>query len=181
MKYFIIALTVLFIALPARAATTPITDEFVASYYKNCMDQRDQRMAAEAQDSLCTCTGQKMKESMTIDDIRLMGQQDQAARNMLNKMMLDVYVPCMGAPVKDMINTQCMSENKIDAMNIKKDALCGCMSDKTSAWFTTNGRDLMVKALAENPNIIDPMTPVMESPEFRQVSYENMLSCLPAK
>jgi hypothetical protein len=185
MRYFFIALTALFFALPSQAAV-PINDEFVAAYQKNCMAQRNQRMTMETQDSFCACTGQKMKETMTVDDIQTMGGQDQAARNMLNKVMLDVYVPCMDGLVREMVNDECMANNQVDAgnarlapLNINKNDLCKCMSDKTGAWYVTNGRSLMTKVLADNPNIVDPMTPVTESQEYKDAVLQNMLSCVP--
>ena len=96
MRYFIFFLLAAFLSLPALAQT-PITTEMSNAYYNSCMGARDQRMSNDAQDSLCTCTAMKMKEAMSVEDIRVMGQNDQDGRNMLNKMLLDVYVPCMSA------------------------------------------------------------------------------------
>ena len=96
-------------------------------------------------------------------------------------MLLDVYTPCMQAPLAEMVRDQCIQDEKVDFGKMHKSDLCTCTADKTAAWFTTNGRDMMAEVLAADPNIYDPMEPVLNSVKFKQESMANMLACLPAK
>lgn len=180
MKYFYIIMAVLFFTLPAQAQT-PVNDEMAKAYYDSCMGKRDQRMSTEAQDSLCTCTSEKMKETMSVEDIRTMGRDDQAGRDMLNKMMLNVYAPCMHRPIAEMVRDQCMMEDRMQSTRMHKVDLCACIGDKMGVWFTTNGRDLMAEVLAQNPNISDPIGPVMASQPFMNTTMDTMMACQPVK
>lgn len=203
MRYFIVFFAVLLISLPALAVDpvpaavaeeapqqeppqtppghTPVNDEMAKAYYDSCMGQRDQRMSNEAQDSLCTCTAEKMKTAMSVEQIRTMGQNDQDGRNMLNKMLLDVYAPCMAEPLAEIIEDQCRLDEKMEVKGMHKTELCACVAQKTGEWFTVEGRDAMAEVLAGNPNISDPISPVMESPGFKEKSFANMLACAPVK
>ena len=180
MRYFIIFFAVTLISLPALAQT-PVNDEMAKAYYDSCMGTRDQRMSNEAQDSLCTCTSEKMKTAMSVEEIQAMGQNDQAGRDMLNKMLLDVYSPCMAEPLAEILEDQCRMGDDSKIRHMHKAELCACIAQKTGEWFVTNGRDAMAEVLAANPNISDPIAPVMNSPRFREQSTANMMTCMPAK
>lgn len=180
MRYFIIVLLLSVLPLPA-AAQTKINDETAKAYYDSCMGARDRRMSREAQDSLCECTSKKMQEKMSVEDVRTMGQNDQDGRLMLNKMMLDVYAPCMQEPLSELVHDRCMTEDRMSAPYTHKADLCACIGEKTGEWFTTGGRDLMAGVLEKNPNISDPFNPVLQTDAFTNVMLDNMISCVPAR
>lgn len=179
MKYLAIVLATFFLAAAPAQAQTKISPEIGKAYYDSCMGLRDPRMSTESQDSLCTCTAAKMQETMSVENIRTMGQNDQAGREMLNKMLLDVYAPCMQLPIAEMVNDQCMMEDKMASSHMHKTDLCACVGDKTGTWFSSNGRDLMAQVLAENPNISDPMGPIMASKPFMDATFATMMECQP--
>ncbi len=164
-------------------AQTPISKETANAYYNNCMLTPDKRMSKDTHMMLCSCTSVKMMETMTIEDIQVMAQQSQAGRDMLNKMLLNVYAPCMNFPVQDLVELECLQDKKIDMAGVKMDrsALCHCVAKKTGTWFSSTGTALMAKVIAKNRNITDPIGPVMDSPDFRRESYDNLISCLEEK
>ncbi len=175
--FFLFGLSITFPAV----AQTPVSDEMARAYYDSCMGQRDQRMSSEAQDSLCTCTAKKMQETMSVEDIRTMGQNDQVGRDMLNKMLIDVYAPCMAEPLAEILEDQCLLGDDKKIKHMHKANLCACMAEKTGAWFATGGRNAMAEVLAANPNINDPIGPVMDSPLFKEQTMTNITACMPAK
>jgi|GEM_PF-795651 len=198
MKHFIILIAALLISLPAWAEgettdttktsaestqsstdiPTDITPELTKAYYDSCMGARDQRMSRASQDFLCSCTAEKMMETMSVEDIRSMGQENQEGRNMLNRVLLDVYAPCMSAPLAEMVSNECMLEGEMNAKGMHKIDLCHCIGEKTGAWFSGSGRDLMADVLKKNPNITDPVGPIMNSTQFKKESFANMQACL---
>lgn len=153
------------------------------AYYENCTSKQDPRMSPQSQQAMCACTSVKMMENLSVQDIAVMGQNNQAGRNMLNKMMLDVYAPCMQYPVEDMISVSCLKDDKIDKMNLRmdKNKLCSCMAKRTGIWFQESGRDLMANLLAVNPNITDPISPVVDSAEFQKASYHSLTTCMKSR
>ncbi len=179
MRYFI-ALAILIMVLPVSAAAqTAISEEMANAYYENCKNRPDPRMKPETQDALCACTSVMMMEHMSVEDVQTMKGNDQAGRNALNKMMLEVYAPCMNYPVQDLVGSQCMENPQIArTAGVSKKALCECMAKKTATWFTDEGRALIARVIRENPNVYDPIGPVMESSTFKSKSYSHMMACM---
>lgn len=180
MKKILSLILLSLLAWPASA--TPIGQQQSTDYYNNCLTQRDDRLSESGHKALCACSAAQMSESMTVEDIQTMGQDSPAGRMMLNKMLIHVYAPCMQYPVQDLVKADCLKDPKIDMMQLKtgKDLLCGCMAEKTGQWLATNGGSLMAELLEKNPNMADPITPVMESKSFEKESYNNLLACMNA-
>lgn len=166
-------------AAPALAAM-PVGKDMANSYYANCLDKRDERMTEDSQKAMCACTAAKMMESMTVEDMTVMSSDTPDSRLMLNKMLIEVYAPCMSFPVQDLVETQCLNDEKVATIGFRqtKKSLCHCMAEKTGQWFTTRGKYLMFELLQKNPNITDPISPVMESKSFKEESYSNLRACL---
>lgn len=161
-------------------AQTPITKDAANAYYRNCKAQSDPRLRPETQEELCACTAVQMMEKMSVQEVQTMSHNDQSGRMALNKMLVEVYAPCINFPVQDMISEECMNDPKVDMAGLKMDkaVLCDCMGEKTGAWMASAGKALMGQILAGNPNITDPIGPVMENKAFRQQAYENMMACM---
>lgn len=174
----LITLLLLIPALPGHA--TQLNKDQANAYYKNCVAQSDPRLSQKSQEALCSCTSAMMTQQMSVEDIQTMGQNTQAGRDALNKMLLDVYAPCMQFPVEDLVATECLKDEKISMMGLKSDrrALCGCIAARTGAWLKSTGRSIMSGLIGRNANITDPISPVMDSPEFRSASYDNLVSCM---
>jgi len=181
MRIFLFTIaTLLFLPQAAAIAQTAMSKEQANNYYASCKAKQDPRMSTPAQDAFCACTSVKMMEAMSVEDVQTMAGNDQAGRNALNKMLIDVYAPCMSYPVEELVGAKCYNDPKLGALGLKKskEKICDCVGQKTAAWFVDEGRDLMRNVLAQNPNIFDPIDPVMESAAFKSQSYENMMHCM---
>jgi hypothetical protein len=182
MKHYssLILLSALLFLTPAVARATPISKATANAYYSNCMKQADPRLSPQNQQALCACTSSQMMQSLTMEDMQAMGQKTAAGNAALNKMLINVYAPCITYPVQDLLNSQCMSDPKVkaigSAMNMGR--LCGCMSKRTGDWYAVQGRALMAQILAQNPNVVDIITPVMQSKQFNDQAYANLRACL---
>lgn len=177
---FILTLLLLLICTVSAHAQTPVSNEEAVNYYNSCKQKADPRMRPETHDAFCACTAEKIMQNMSVEEVRTMGEQSQAGRDMLNKMLVDVYAPCMNYPVTDLVEAKCLSNKNLDVTGVKtpKDTICFCTATKTAEWFVQEGRTLMKSVLMKNPNIMDPIEPVMESRAFKSQSYSNMISCL---
>ena len=178
--FFAFALCV--VAFSAHAET-PVSKETANTYFGNCMAKRDPRMTTKSQEELCACTAAKMTEVMTMEDIKRMGQQTQEGIQSFNLMMTHVYMPCIGAPVHDLLMTECLADKKIDEQQFKIDKgdLCGCIAGKTGKWMADQGPAMMEIILKKNPHITDPIQPIMDSPDFRREQMDNLLRCVMKK
>lgn len=170
-----------FAQLRAQTAT-PVSKEMANSYFVQCMASRDERMSDKTQEELCACTSAQMMSSMTVEEIRVMGENSSRGRKMLNKMLVEVYGPCMSGPVQDLVIGGCDTDPRIALADqtINRRALCSCMARRTGQWFASEGTSIMMRILREKPFTEDPITPIMESKVFKDASYESMLSCISA-
>lgn len=176
-------LAVLFVFLSflpeqAKAQKTPVGKEMADAYYQNCMAKPNEILSDKTKDMLCTCTAARMMKSLTVEEMRTMAQNDEAGRLALNKMLVEVYTPCMEFPIRDLIYDNCI-KNKASMPTIKNsEGLCGCMASETAEYAAKEGPQTIQKALKDNPFITDPMGPLMESDDFQKASQKFTMSCL---
>jgi hypothetical protein len=180
MNHLLRLLLLLCLLAPSAAFAQAVDKATANAYYKNCMAQSDPRLTPDSQSALCSCTAAQMTKSMTLQDMKDLGQQTPAGEAALNKMLLNVYAPCMTYPVQDLVNSQCANDPKIKAIGsaMSMDRLCGCMAKKTGDWYAVQGRGLMAQILARDPHITDIITPIMESRQFNDQAYANLRACL---
>ncbi len=177
-RFMICFVATLFLCQTVRAQT-PIDNRTSTVFYQNCLEKRDARMTEESQAEFCACSATEMQNSMSVEEIQTMFAQSQEGRNMLNKMLVQVYAPCMNYPVQDMIEMSCRTDPKVAALKLKGDIsdLCYCMGKETGKWFAENGPPLLFALLKKDPNITDPITPIMESHVVKKESYNFLMSC----
>jgi len=181
-KFIIIVIsTFLLVFICGNAfAGTPLTKEQANNFYLNCKGKQDTRMRPESQDAMCACTSAAVMQAMSLEDIQVMSGNTPESRIALNKMLLHVYAPCMSYPVQDLVGMQCLSDPNIDKMGVKipKESLCSCIAENTAAWFVNEGRTLMEEVLKKDPNILDPIGPIMETSSFKAQTYNSMVACM---
>ena len=172
----------LFILLTSQAAMaqTPIPEEQANQFFSACSLTVDPRLTAKNQESMCACNAAYMLEHMSVEDVQTMAQNTPEGRLALNKMLIEVYAPCMNFAVHDLLLTQCLRDPKVKALgaNMPVQDICRCTAETTSSWFAKEGREQMREVLKQNPNIYDPIEPVMSTPSFQKQAYENMVACI---
>lgn len=182
MKHVLILIVTLLLGAGfcAPSQATPVTSDMANAFYKSCLGKQDQRMSPDTQKSMCACNAAMIMKNMSVEEIQTMKENTQEGRNMLNKMLLDVYAPCMNYPVHDLVFGECLRNESLNKAGIAlpRQQICGCMATKMSLWFTKEGGALMRKILEEQPNVYDPIGPIMDSQEFKSQSYSTMMSCL---
>jgi hypothetical protein len=174
----------LFLMMTSQAsalAQTPVSKQTANNFFENCAKLRDERMSVDSQNAFCSCSSVKMMENMNMEELHIMYEQSERGRLVLNKMLIDVYAPCMSIPVQDLVSGNCLSDPKLQALNLKDPSLyelCGCMSMLAGEWYQTRGRELMRELIEQDPFINDPINPIIDSKEFQNSSYEFMTRCM---
>jgi len=171
----IIALTLfsLWAVMPQANAQTALSSEQAISYQQSCVNNRDERMTFDTQKLFCECTAHHMMSSLTVEDLMMVQGDGQAARNAINKMMMNVYAPCMEFPVRDLIFGRCM-ENEYQV----EKGICECLANKMADYSAEKAQKYLSEILRDNPNIEDPMGPIVNHASFRQHEKRLALSCI---
>lgn len=155
--------------LASAHAATPLTNGMVNDYFKRCMQgvKKDGTMRPETQKPYCVCTALRMKTSMSQEDVAALSRNDRAA---LNKVLIDVNGPCMQYPVQDLIYSRCIN-------SVKNQPACSCLSRKAGEYTKQEAQKKLPKLLADNPNLEDIMSPIINTPEFDRAQEQIAASC----
>jgi len=109
-------------------SATPITKDAANAYYEQCNSQPAQGITQKSKEYLCACTAAKMMQSMQVEDVQAMAQQNQAGRDAMNNMLINVYAPCMNYPAKDHYYNNCITDPKTKTLSRNPQGLCNCMA-----------------------------------------------------
>ena len=160
-------------------AQTPVSAQTANQYYYNCKANQDPRMSAASQDAMCACNAAMMQRNFTMEDMQLMLEDSYESRQALNAMLLNVYAPCINFPLHDLLFDNCMSDRKVQRMRstLPVEKFCGCVAENTSEWMANEGRNIMVDVIEQNPNIYDPIEPIMNHKDFLAEAMRNRTVC----
>lgn len=180
MKYLLLAFVVFF-SLPALAQTT-VTKEQANTYFASCVEnaaQTEQRFSKQSQEMFCACTAARLTQYFTMDDMRLMtSKTDPNARVALNKMIVNIYAPCMEEPTREYHYATCVSNPQVARLGQSPETLCRCAADQIAAHLATNGARQFQEILNRDPNIVDPMQALYDDPKFQSFAQTKLLGCL---
>ena len=173
MKYFVVMIALLCIAAPA-SAQTPVSKDMADQYLANCLKQAPQPgLSAEGQKTVCACTAGRLPQFFTMEDWSAMTNSDPAvARPAANKMMVDVYAPCMEVPTREKYYALC-AENP----SVNQD-MCKCTADSIAAYMKNNGSKVFGEILANNPMSQDPMAELEKNGNFMAYKEAAARNCI---
>lgn len=179
MRCFVILLAILF--SNTALAATPVSQQTANAYYQSCISRADERMSLSAQEGLCSCAAARMVTTMTLEDLVQMKPESGPGRAAYNKMLAEVYGPCMQFPIEDELHNECMRDSKIKQFALRdQGALCHCMAKKTGALMPDQAPGLMRNIIKHNPGISDPFKALLNNQTLREQAYNNIYSCLTA-
>ena len=174
MKNFIMMATLLILSgLSTHAqAGTALTDDMTKKYFDNCVvgAQKEATMTPDNQNKFCACTAMNMQKSMTQEDVAALSSRGDTQRNAVNIMLIKVNGPCLQYPTHDLLNNKCMTD-------LGKADVCSCVANKMAFFMKDISGRMLPKLLAENPNLFDTQTPILESPEFVETERKIVLAC----
>lgn len=173
----ILLLLYLFMIVTAQLALaqTRISDEGKQAYFRNCLQQTDERISEQTHAIFCQCTAHFMQQNMSVEEIQTMSTQTQDARNILNKVVIQVYAPCMEFPVRDLIYNECRKEKD----QVSND-ICTCLADEMASYTAQTAQERLTTVLQTTPNITDPMDPIINSDAFHEKEKMVAMECIQA-
>lgn len=157
---------------------SPEMKDFGNRYYGNCMEKKHPILKGENLQYLCACSAARIMKSMTPEQAAVMGTDTPEGLEQRNNMMLNVYVPCMKAPVEALLYQGCTSDpnTRKSIKNIKE--VCGCTAKTMSEHIQDKAPAYIAESLRVNPLSTDPMAAFLNSPEYLQKAQTNLMGCL---
>lgn len=175
----IISLTVLILMGANTAnAQTPVSKEIANNYFENCKSQSDPRFSAASQEMFCACTAAQMVQNFTIEDMQASGRQDEIGRAATNKLIVNVYAPCIQYPAREYHYNTCIQNPKTKILGGNVEGICGCTSGKVAGYLAQNAQSLFQEILANNPTIADPMQALYDDAGFQKTVQGQLMSCI---
>ena len=161
------------------ANATPVDRPMAEAYFQNCKSQPAQGgLSAKSQKYLCACTAAAMMNTMQVEDVQAMSQPNAAGRAATNKMLINVYAPCMRFPAKDHYYNNCITNPQTKTLSRNPQKLCGCMSDEVANYLENRGPEVFKQILQRNPNIVDPMTALTNDKAFQSYAQSRLIGCV---
>lgn len=170
-------LLILLVTSPALA--TEISNDTANQYYQNCMAGETPPMLAEqTKETLCACTAAHMKTGFSVEDMQAMSKRDDNARLALNKMIVNVYAPCIQYPAHDYYYNVCVTNPQTSGLSRNPQQLCGCLAEKVSSYLAQNSSAVFTDILSRDPDIVDPMAALTGDPQFEQFAQGQLVGCV---
>ncbi len=177
LKTLCLCASVVFLSLTAQA--TEISNDTANQYYQNCIaGTTPPELSKQTQDTLCACTAAQMKTGFTMEDMQAMSKKDETARLALNKMIVNVYAPCIQYPAYDYYYNVCVSNPQTASLSKNPQALCSCLAQKVSSYLAQNSQQVFADILTRTPNIVDPMAALTSDPQFDHFAQGQLVSCV---
>ena len=170
------ALCALFLIAPPAQAT-PVSKDTANSYFQNCAAQSDPRFSQETQKLFCACTAVKLMENFTLEDMQATAKQDQSGRNATNKMITQIYAPCIRYPAREYHYQTCIADPKSKMLG-NAEKICNCSADQVASHLQTNAQSMLNNILRTNPNVMDPMQALYDDRAFQKLVQSKVMSCI---
>lgn len=165
------------ISMPVNAQTKVSTD-IANKYFESCKSQSDPRFSQASQEMFCACTAAKMVESYTQEDMQNAQRQDGVGRAAANKLITNVYGPCIQYPAREYHYNTCVKNPKTKLLGKNVEQLCSCTAEKVADYLGQNASGLFQQILVKNPTIADPMQALYDDQSFQKTVQGHLMSCL---
>lgn len=173
----VLSIFMILIAVPALAQT-PVTPEMASKFHANCINQEAPLLSAKAKELMCSCVAAQIIKTMTVEDVQAMGSQGPDARPAVNKMLLNVYAPCIEFPAYDYHYYSCIQSPDTAKLGSDPKKLCTCLASEVADFLDKNAQNVFSDILARNPNVVDPMSALTEDQEFQSFAQTQLLACV---
>lgn len=158
---------------------TPVPKEQANAYFAECVKKPpSEQFSIQAQQEMCACTAARMTQFFSLEDSKLMyGTDPIKARVAYNKMMTDIYAPCMEGPTREHFYNTCIADPN-NAKYGDPQKLCACLGNQMGAYMKVHGAEQYAKLLAYDPNMMDPNSALYADPSFQTFAQKQLLSCV---
>lgn len=178
-KLFAVFFFMMCIAGPASAQTL-VPKETANQYFANCVSAPSSGiMSQQGQQMLCACTAARLTQFFSMEDMQaMMGTDPALARPAYNRMIVNVYAPCMDVPTREYHYKACMENPNTAKLGRHPEGLCSCAADALAQHMKFHGSEIFSKILSRDPNITDPAAALFDDPEFQTLAQQKTIGCL---
>lgn len=178
--FFVIA--VLMLLMPVTAsADQPVTQKIANTYYDVCMSHEDSRMDSESQMNLCSCASARLMKELTLEDMAHMSPdvKNETGRAIYNKMLVNVYGPCLKLAVQKGLAEQCVADRRIKQFMLRDTTgMCECMAARTGDYMDSDSDNILVEIIHNDPKVTDLYPRMMTSSRIRGAAENFVFSCM---
>ncbi len=153
-------------------------NDFANDYYANCKKQKHPVLKGEALEMLCGCTSAKIPDVMTVTQMEATQYDTPEGLKQRNRVLSDVYTPCIHYPAQALIFDQCVNNPQVSSSMKKYKHVCKCLADNMAGFMKENAPATIDQALKDNPENLDPLRALLESPTFNEASQVHMKACV---
>ena len=170
-------------APPAASAPEETIESFSRRYNENCLKKQNDVLKGDDLRMLCACTSSKLQEKMTVGEIRQMATDTPEGQVQRNRMVIDVYAPCMEYPSRALLMSRCADyktslEKTPQGQALNGEAICSCLAQNMAAYVAVNAQAILTKKLAVSPSDMDPLGAFLNSPEYQAQVNSTFASCV---
>lgn len=159
-------------------AQTPVSKEIANNYFVNCKSQSDPRFSAASQEMFCACTAANMVQSYTLEDMQNASRPDEIGRAATNKLIINVYAPCIQFPAREYHFNTCIQNPQTKLLGKDPQNLCACTAERVAGHIQQNAKAMFSQILAVNPTIADPMQALYSDKGFQKTAQAQLMACL---
>ncbi len=171
-------------AVAPESAPTESIESVAKRYTQNCLKKETDILKGDDLRMLCACTASKLQEKMTVEEIKAMTSDTPEGQVQRNRMVIDVYAPCMEYPSRALLMSQCASYQEGLKKTMKAgqvvngEVICACLAQNMAAYTAVNAQPILAQKLAVNPNDMDPMRDFLNSPEYQAQVNATFTGCV---
>lgn len=177
----VLAIFLLTFLPPFAVSAKVVSQETANTYYTACMGHNDPRLDPEGQMNLCSCAAANIMIKMTVEELAKMSPdvKNKTGRAIYDKMLIDVYGPCMNVPVQNALATQCMKDGKIKQFLLRDTSgMCQCMAARTGDFIESDGRKIIEDILEKFPKTTDIFPLLLDDHQVREKAYSHVYTCM---
>lgn len=163
-------------AAPQMPTTrTPITPQIAQSYYQNCLAApSNPPLSPSTRDIFCQCTSTYIQRNISYEEMAMANQATPAGNAIRQKILLQVYAPCMEFPVRELIHGECSAKPQLAA----QPHICPCVSKHVAQYMAQSAQQNLAGLMKAGQDLADPMNALMESAAFQQAQQSIAMKCM---
>ena len=181
MRIGLVVIALFIMLMPGMASAKPVTQKIANTYYDVCMSHDDPRMDAESQMNLCSCAAARMMSFLSLEDMAHMSAdvKNTAGRAIYDKMLVNVYGPCLKLPVQKALAEQCVADRKIKQFMLRDTTgMCECMAARTGDYMDHDSDNILGTIVEQDPKVTDLFPRMMTSSRIRGAAENFIYTCM---
>lgn len=112
-----------------------------------------------------------------MEDMQNTARQDSVGLAARNKMIINIYAPCIQYPAKEYHYQTCIKDPKTKMLG-NPQKVCACASNNVAQNLQQNSQSMFREILRTNPNIADPMQALYSDPKFQKSVQNGLMRCI---